>query len=57
MEEEYQKVVEVIFTYAYRCYVFKHNIYGDLSEVPEGIPDSTNPLPHELFLNLGYPPV
>ena len=40
MEEEYQKALEVIFAYGYRCCVFKHNICGDYPEVPNGIPDS-----------------
>ena len=40
MEEEYQKALEVIFAYGYRCCVFKHNICGDHPEVPNGIPDS-----------------
>ena len=34
MEEEYQKALEVIFSYGYGCCVFKHNIYGDHPEVP-----------------------
>ena len=47
----------MIFAYGYRCCVFKHNIYGDHPEVPEGMPDSINPLPPEFFMNLGCPPV
>ena len=57
MEEEYQKALEVIFAYGYGCCVFKHNIYGDRSEVPEGMPDSNDPLPPECFVNPGCPPV
>ena len=57
MEEEYQKAMEAIFAYGYRCCVFKHNIRGDHLEVPEGMPDSTNPLSLEFFVNPGYPPV
>ena len=33
MEEDYQKALEVIFSYGYGCYVFKHNIYGDQPEM------------------------
>ena len=57
MKEENQKAIEVIFTYGYGCYVFKHNIRGDRLEVSEGMPDSTNPLPLKFFVNLGSPPV
>ena len=55
MEEEYQKALEVIFAYGYVCYVFKHNICGDHPVVPEGMLNSTNPLPPEFFVNPGCP--
>ena len=29
MEEDYQKALELIFAYGYRCCMFKHNICGD----------------------------
>ena len=29
MEEDYQKGLELIFSYGYGCCVFKHNICGD----------------------------
>ena len=57
MEEEYQKTLEVIFAYGYECCVFKHNICGDHPEVPDGMPDSTDLLLHEFFVNLGCPPI
>ena len=57
MEKEYQNALEVIFTYGYGCCVFKHNICGDHPEVPEGMPNSADPLPHEFFVNLNCPPV
>ena len=57
MEEEYYKALEVIFTYGYKCYVFKHNICGDHPKVPEGMPDSVDPLPPEFFMNPGCPPI
>ena len=50
MEEDYQKAMELIFAYGYRC-VFKHNICGDQPEVSDGMPDSFDPLPLELFAN------
>ena len=57
MEEEYQKALEVIFSYRYGCCIFKHNIRGDCPKVTEGMPDSTDPLPLEFFVNPGCLPV
>ena len=37
MEEDYQKALELIFTYGYRSCVFKHNIYGYQPKVLEQI--------------------
>ena len=37
--------------------MFKHNIYGDQPEVPDGMPDSSNPLPPEFFVNPRCPPI
>ena len=51
IEEEYQKALEVIFSYGYECCVFKQNIYGDRPEVPKGMPNSVDPLPPEFFVN------
>ena len=31
--------------------MFKHNIYGDKLEVPDGMPDFSDPLPLEFFVN------
>ena len=45
----------MIFAYGFRCCVFKHNICGNYSEVPKEIPDSTDPLPLEFFVNPGCP--
>ena len=56
MEEDYQKVLELIFTYGYRCCMFKHNICGDQPEVPDDMPDSSDPLPPEFFANPRCPP-
>ena len=56
MEEEYQKALEVIFAYGYKCCVFKHNIYGDHPKVPDGMPDFADPLPLEFFVNPRCPP-
>ena len=45
MEEDYQKALELIFSYGYGCCVFKHNIGGDQPKVPDGMPDSSNSFP------------
>ena len=50
-EEDYQKALELIFSYGYGCCVFKHNICGDQPEVPDGMPNSSDPLPLEFFAN------
>ena len=57
MEEDYQKALEVIFTYGYRCCAFKHNICGDQPEVPDGMLDSVDSLPAVFFVNPRCPPV
>ena len=40
LEEDYQKALEMIVAYGYGCCLFKHNIYGDHLEVPNGMLDS-----------------
>ena len=57
IEEDDQKALEVIFAYSYGCCVFKHNICGDQPEVPDGIPNSSNPLSPEFFVSPRCPPV
>ena len=57
MEEDYQKALEVIFAYGYGCCMFKHNIYGSQSEVPDSMPNSSNPLAPEFFANPRCPSV
>ena len=52
MKEDYQKALELIFAYDYKCCVFKHNICGDHPEVLDDMPDSSNPLPPQFFVNL-----
>ena len=56
MEKDYQKALEVIFVYDYRC-AFKHNICGDLPKVPHGMSVSFLPLPPNFFAKPMYPPV
>ena len=36
--------------------MFKHNICGDQPEVLDGMPDSSDPLPPEFFMNPRCPP-
>ena len=55
MEEDYHKALEHIFAHGYGCCAFKHNICGDQLGIPDGMPDSTYPLPLEFFENLGCP--
>ena len=54
MEEDYQKALEVIFTYDYICCALKPNIYGDQPEVLDGVLNSVDPLPIEFFVNPRY---
>ena len=49
MEEDYQKALEKIFAYGYGCCAFKHSIRDDLLRIPNGMPNSTDPLPLEFF--------
>ena len=56
MEEDYKKALEQIFSYCYGCCAFKHNICGDLPRILDGMPNSTDPLPPEFFVNPGCPP-
>ena len=55
MEDDYQKALEMIFNYGYRCCVFKHNICGDDLEVSDGMLDSSDLLPPDFFANLSVP--
>lgn len=56
LQEDYNKGLEQIFNYRYRCCMFKHNIYNDNSKVPQGMPESDDPLPATLFMNPRCPP-
>ena len=41
----------MIFAYGYGCCMFKHNICGSQPEVLDDMPDSSNLLPPEFFVN------
>ena len=56
IEKDYQKALESIFAYGYRCCVFKHSICGDQPKIPAGMSNSTDPLPPEFFVNPRCPP-
>ena len=56
MEEDYHKDLEQIFAYGYGCCAFKHTICGDQPGIPDGMPNSIDPLPPEFFENLGCSP-
>ena len=56
MVKDYQGSLEVIFANGYGCCVFKNNICRDQSEIPDGMPNSTNLLPLEHFVNPRCPP-
>ena len=56
MEEDYQGYLDLFFVYGYGCCAFKNNIYGDRPDIPDGMPDSSNPLPPEFFDNPRCPP-
>ena len=43
IKEDYHEALEMIFAYGYGCCMFKHNICGDQPEVPNGMPDSSDP--------------
>ena len=51
MEEDYQKALHLIFACGYECCAFKHGNYGDQPEIPDGMPNSANPLPPQFFVN------
>ena len=51
MVEDYHGSLDLIFAYDYRCCAFNNNIYEDRPDIPNGMPDSSNPLPLEFFDN------
>ena len=51
MVKDYQGSLELIFAYSYGCCAFKNNIYRDGPKIPDGLPDFSNPLPPEYFVN------
>ena len=56
MEEEFDVSSHVIFNYGYRCCAFAHNICGSKPMIPAWMPDTSEPLPPEFFINPRRPP-
>ena len=56
MVEDYQRSLDLIFSYGYGCFGFKNNICGDQSEILDGMTDSANPLPPKKFDKPRCPP-
>ena len=51
-----EEAFEVIFNYGYGCCAFAHNICGSNPVIPDGMPDTSKPLPPEFFINPQCPP-
>ena len=57
MAKDYHGSLDLIFAYGSGCCAFKNNICGDRPDIPDGMPNSSNPLPLEFFYNPRCPPV
>ena len=51
LEAEFDSSFEDIFNYGYGCCAFAHNICGSKPGIPDGMPDTSKPLPPEFFVN------
>ena len=51
MEAKFDIGFKVIFNYGYGCCAFAHNICRSKPEFPNGMSDTSNPLPLEFFVN------
>ena len=51
MEEEFDTSSDVIFSYGYGCYAFVHDICRSKPMIPTEMPDKSEPLPQEFFIN------
>ena len=56
-EEAFEAGFDVIFNYGYGCCAFVHNIYGSKHGIPDGMSDTSKPLPLEFFINPRCPRV
>ena len=57
MGEDWQRALELSFSYGYGCCVFKQDIRGDQPEVLDCMPNSPGFLSPECFAGLRCPPV
>ena len=55
MVKDYYGSLELILVYSYGCCAFKNNIYGDLTEIPDGIPDYANQFLYNFLSTQGAP--
>ena len=51
LDVEYDVGFKFIFIYGYGCYAFAHNICGSKPRIPAEMPNTSNPLPPEFFVN------
>ena len=51
LEEAFDTSFHVIFNYGYGCCAFAHNICGSKPGIPDGMSDTSKPLPPEFFIN------
>ena len=51
MEEAFDVGFDVIFNYGYGCCAFAHDIYGSELVIPNGMSETSKPLPPEFFIN------
>ena len=56
LDEAYEEGFGVIFNYGYGCCAFAHNICGSQPVVLDRMPDTSNPLSPEFFINPRCPP-
>ena len=56
MEKAFDADFDVIFNYGYGFCAFTHNICGSEPVFPDGMPDTSKPLPLEFFINPLCPP-
>ena len=56
MEEEFDASSDVIFNYGYGCCAFAHDICRSKPMILAGMPDTSEPLPPEFFINPRCPP-
>ena len=51
MEETFDTGFDVIFNYSYGYCAFAYDICGSEPVIPDGMPDTSKPLPLEFFIN------